>query len=401
MTLKNRLSVKSLLLGFVALLFIQCNESDEGVTTGGDIVITDSLPTSGVYEAVPSDLSISPALRQLTVSWKAPSGAKPAFYLVEWQGITHDQTIYTQSVNDTEVTLTGLYNTEYKVTVKAVSDRYLKSQGISATAKPIEDLEAPANVSDLKINPLASTVNFSWINPEDEDFDHIILKVREENVDTFLYEVNLLSIHDMQAFGQLKEGHTYDYSIQTFDYIGNASEPLTGTFSTKFEQLLPKVDEDNRPLWEIVDYSSQETVGDPGNAANAIDGDNGTYWHSVWYDGQFGPGVTTGKLPQFIVIDLKADYTLSGVQLYRRNGNSNGPTSAKVEATSDDPTLATAKWIDLGTTKNLGGDSNNGALTCVLNQVATARYVKITVLTSNNGYAQVREVDIKVLVDKK
>lgn len=400
MKYKNTLLAKSLLLGAVALFFVQCNEADDKLETGGDIVITDSLPTTGVYNVEATDLVVTPNFRQLEVSWKAPVSEKPAFYQVEWQGVTDDQTLYTQAVNGTEATLNNLYNTEYKVTVKAVSGEFLKSKGISTTATPTADHEAPANIGDLKISPMASTVSFVWTNPEDEDFDHIIFKVKEAGVDTFLYNVNLLSITDVLAFGQLKEKTEYTCTIQTFDYIGNASEEMTETFRTKTEQYLPKVDEDKNPLWSIAGFSSEETGGDAGQAANAIDGKEDTFWHSVWSSGNFGPGVTTGKLPQYIIIDLQNDYTLSGVLLYRRNGNSNGPTSAKVEVTSDDPNMASANWIDLGTTKNLGGDKENGGLTCVLNQVATARYVKITVLTSANGFAQVREVDIKVLVDE-
>lgn len=401
MKFKGILLVKLLLLSFITLSFIQCNESDEKLTTGGDIIITDSLPTGGTYSVEPTNLDVISGLRQLKVSWEAPANETPAFYLVEWQGITSDQTVYSQSVNETEITLTNLYNTEYKVTVRAVSDKFVKSQGITKTVTPIEDHEGPENISGLEISPLASTVNFTWTNPEDEDFDHIVLKIQEQGVDTFLYAENLVSIYEAKAFGLLKEGQAYSYFIQTFDYIGNASEILEGTFNTKFEQLLKKVDDNEKPLWEIADFSSQETRGDNGYAANAIDGKENTFWHSVWNGGDFHAGVSSGAVPQYITIDLKEDYTLSGVLLYRRSGNSGGPTSAKIELTSGDPLLGATQWIDLGTTKDLPGKTENGALSCVLNQVATGRYVRITILTVGSGnYAMLREVDIKALVDK-
>lgn len=402
MKYKNTLLAKSLLLGAVALFFVQCNEADDQLETGGDIVITDSLPTTGVYHVEATDLSVTPGLRQLEVSWKAPVGEQPAFYLVEWQGVTDDKTIYTKAIEGTAATLNNLYNTEYKVTVKAVSGEFLKSTGISTTATPTADHVAPANVSDLQVNIMASSVSFAWTNPEDEDFDHTILKIQEKGVDTFLYVVNLISLTEGQAFGQLKEKTEYTYSFQTFDYIGNASEEITETFRTKTEQFLPKVDEDKKPLWSIAGFSSEETRGEMAPAANAIDGDEDTFWHSVWNGGNFAPGVTTGKCPQYIIVDLKNEYTLSEVLLYQRKGYRNGPTSAKVEVTSGNPESSTTEWIDLGTTRNMGGESSDAAQPCLLNQVVSARYVKITILTTADpeSYARLREIDFKVLVDE-
>lgn len=402
MKFKYLILTKLLLLSGLALLFVQCNESDDKVTTGGDIIITDSLPTSGSYDVEPINLELVSGLRQLQINWEAPAEGKPAFYLVEWQGVNSDKTLYSQSVDGTEFTATGLYNTPYKVTVKAVSGDFLKSQGISATQTPIEDHDAPSPVADLEITPLATAVSFTWTNPTDEDFDHTVLKIQENGVDTFLYVENLLSIHNATAFGQLKETTEYSYSIQTFDYIGNPSTLVSGTFKTRREAMLEKLDADGNPLWEIADFSSQETGGEGANngrAAMAIDGKTNTFWHSVWSSGDYNATTTSGKLPQYIVIDVKKEITLSGVQLYRRDGNSNGPTSAKIEITANDPLLPTTEWVDLGTTKNLGGDKNNGALECVLTSAGTGQYVRITILSSNNSYAQVREVEMKVLLD--
>lgn len=403
MKYKNTLLAKSLLLGAVALFFVQCNEADDKLETGGDIVITDSIPTTGVYNVEATDLVVTPNFRQLEVSWKAPVNEKPAFYQVEWQGVTDDRTLYTLSVNGTEATLDNLYNTEYKVTVKAVSGEFLKSKGISTTATPTADLEAPANISDLKISPMVNRVNFVWTNPEDEDFDHIIFKVKEAGVDTFLYNVNLLGITEALAFGQLKEKTEYTCTIQTFDYIGNASEELTETFRTKTEQFLQKVGDDGEPLWSIAGFSSEETgEEEPTLAANAIDGNEDTFWHSVWSGGNFAPGVSTGKCPQYIIVDLKNEYTLSGVLLYQRKGYRNGPTSAQVEVTSGNPESTRTEWTDLGTTRNMGGESTDGAQSCVLNQVVSARYVKITILSTADpdSFVRLREIDFKVLVDE-
>lgn len=126
--------------------------------------------------------------------------------------------------------------------------------------------------------------------------------------------------------------------------------------------------DDGEPLWSIAGFSSEETgEEEPTLAANAIDGNEDTFWHSVWSGGNFAPGVSTGKCPQYIIVDLKNEYTLSGVLLYQRKGYRNGPTSAQVEVTS-----------------------------------GSARYVKITILSTADpdSFVRLREIDFKVLVDE-
>lgn len=115
------------------------------------------------------------------------------------------------------------------------------------------------------------------------------------------------------------------------------------------EVQLDKLDANGNPLWSIVDFSSQETRGDDGYARNAIDGQDNTFWHSVWYGGDFSDGTSTGNLPQYIVVDLKQEVIPSVVMLYRRDGATRGPTSVKVESTLEEALSKNTEWNDLGT----------------------------------------------------
>jgi alpha-glucosidase len=70
--------------------------------------------------------------------------------------------------------------------------------------------------------------------------------------------------------------------------------------------------------WSVVYVDSQETVGENGAAANAIDGNPNTKWVTQWFG-------TTAPMPHEIQINLGASYTLTAFQyLARQDGCANG-----------------------------------------------------------------------------
>src|SRR6516225_7977560 len=56
---------------------------------------------------------------------------------------------------------------------------------------------------------------------------------------------------------------------------------------------------------KVVKVDSEETSGEDGKGANAVDGDPETFWHTQWQDGN--PG-----LPHEIVIELSQTCKISG-----------------------------------------------------------------------------------------
>ena len=69
--------------------------------------------------------------------------------------------------------------------------------------------------------------------------------------------------------------------------------------------------------WKVVAVDSQETAGENNSAANAIDGNSSTIWHTRWNDDL--------KLPHFITVDMGKSHRIGGfTYLPRQDGNPNG-----------------------------------------------------------------------------
>ena len=82
----------------------------------------------------------------------------------------------------------------------------------------------------------------------------------------------------------------------------------------------------DRSDWKVVDFSSQEAVGegaDNGRAVFALDGNTNTYWHTQWKDGRPGP-------PHYITIDMGVSKRILGSALVdRQNVNSGRPENVQ------------------------------------------------------------------------
>ena len=68
--------------------------------------------------------------------------------------------------------------------------------------------------------------------------------------------------------------------------------------------------------WEIIDFSSEETKGEQSNgrAAQTIDGDVNTYWHSKWRGG-------AAEYPHHLTVDMKQLYDINGMQITMSGGS--------------------------------------------------------------------------------
>ncbi|MNI59440.1 Sialidase precursor [compost metagenome] len=80
------------------------------------------------------------------------------------------------------------------------------------------------------------------------------------------------------------------------------------------EDLTSKTDDPNwENKWLVIGYTNQETASENGRAANLVDGNAATYWHSRWSS-------TPGTYPYFIAVDMKKDTTVTGFTFTQRNG---------------------------------------------------------------------------------
>jgi len=149
------------------------------------------------------------------------------------------------------------------------------------------------------------------------------------------------------------------------------------------EEFLPK------DVWRIVDFSTEETVGEGSNgrAAQAIDGNEASYWHTRWMGGN-----VSGQYPHWIIIDLRHEVTPSQLVSFKRGGTANnGPSQIMVEGSIDLQT-----WHDFGTF-DLVANQPAGQI-CELENSQKVRAIRYSVLASPSGHAQVRNIEVRALL---
>jgi alpha-L-fucosidase len=81
--------------------------------------------------------------------------------------------------------------------------------------------------------------------------------------------------------------------------------------------------------WKVVGVDSQETAGEANAAANAIDGNTSTFWHTAWNNDL--------ALPHYLTVDMGRTHRIAGfTYLPRQDGNPNGTVESYRFETSTD-----------------------------------------------------------------
>ncbi|MEU9164712.1 endo-alpha-N-acetylgalactosaminidase family protein [Streptomyces sp. NPDC048424] len=127
---------------------------------------------------------------------------------------------------------------------------------------------------------------------------------------------------------------------------------------------------------------SQETTGENGAAANVLDGDAATLWHTQWYD-------ATAPMPHEITLDLGAAYDVCALHYLPRQSQSNGRIAGYEVFTSTDGTT----W---GAASATGTFPNSTAQQDVTFSPRTARYVRLRATSEVAGrpWTSVAELNI-------
>ena len=93
--------------------------------------------------------------------------------------------------------------------------------------------------------------------------------------------------------------------------------------------------------WRVVDWSDEETAGEGNNgrAAQAMDGNESTYWHSQWYTAQ-------PTFPHSITVEAPETFEIGALELcatrYVYSGTTYNPRSVSIEASDDGETWTRA-----------------------------------------------------------
>jgi galactose oxidase len=155
-----------------------------------------------------------------------------------------------------------------------------------------------------------------------------------------------------------------------------AEVDVLGTPATIPASVLP------RTGWTAT-ADSQETAAENGAAANVLDGDPATFWHSKWSG-------TADPLPHTLIIDMQAAATVTGVRYRPRPGGGNGTIGQyRVEVSLDGTTwgapVAAGTWADDAAEKTAAFFATR------------ARYVRLTALTEagrRGPWTSAAEIDL-------
>lgn len=138
--------------------------------------------------------------------------------------------------------------------------------------------------------------------------------------------------------------------------------------------------------WKVVAVDSQETNQGDNAAANAIDGNSSTYWHTRWNSDM--------TLPHYITVDMGVSHRIAGfTYLPRQDGNPNGTIESYRFETSTDG----ANWTTNVASGTFANIRNNPSLQQVTFAPVNARFFRLTALREINGGGWTSAAEISVL----
>ena len=135
---------------------------------------------------------------------------------------------------------------------------------------------------------------------------------------------------------------------------------------------------------KLVRVDSEETAGEDGKGANAVDGDPNTFWHTQWQD-------NTPPCPHEIIIELTPPATIKGfTYLPRQDGGDHGNIKGYEFYASND-------GQDFGQPAAKGEFAEGQDLKTVTFAPTTCRFIKLKALSEINGEAWSSAAEIGVV----
>ena len=224
---KCYIAVKLCLICVVSLLTVSCPFETEDFT-----------PCSEV-----SDITISPAVNQLTITWTNPDDSDFDHVKILFKQVSDAlYNTFTGTVDSSGTQLTGLVGgAAYSIRIQTVDTSGNVSPGVDRTGTPIEvDTDPPSEVSLFTVDPNEAVLVLTWTNPDDVDFDYVDISFKQVSAasfDSYLGEINPLGT----IIDGLTELTSYDVRIKTVDTSGNSSSGVTETATTESDVDPPDV----------------------------------------------------------------------------------------------------------------------------------------------------------------
>ena len=141
-----------------------------------------------------------------------------------------------------------------------------------------------------------------------------------------------------------------------------------------------------RPTLKVVRVDSEETSGEDGKGANAVDDDPKTFWHTQWQD-------ANPETPHEIVIELSRPSKITGFTYLPRQDESDHGTIKDYEF------YVSNDGKDFGKPVKQGSFLSGNEMRTVRFEVKECRFIKLRALSEINGEPWTSAAEIDVLVD--
>lgn len=175
------------------------------------------------------------------------------------------------------------------------------------------------------------------------------------------YELRLGFLHENGSRSTVRFAYTFVNNIPVLDHI-------------QIYELQP------RTGWQVISFSSQETVNEDGRTLNILDNNINTFWHTPY-------GSVEPNHPHHFVVDFGSTKTFKGVSFTNRSNLTGAMKDIQIFTSNDNKIWTLAKSTQLPkTTRN---DINLG------NNISS-RYIKIETVNSwdNAKYTHLAEFGI-------
>ena len=190
--------------------------------------------------------------------------------------------------------------------------------------------------------------------------------------------------------GSEKKTVTFEPKSCRFIKLKALSEVNGEAWTSAAEITVVKADEKTipRPTLKLVSVDSEETAGEDGKGANAIDGDTATFWHTQWQD-------ASPSHPHQIIIELNPPSAIKGfTYLPRQDTIENGTIKDYEFFVSDD-------GKEFGQAVKKGTFESGPGIKTVTFEPKSCRFFKLKALSEVNGEAWTSAAEIGVLVSEE
>lgn len=248
--------------------------------------------------------------------------------------------------------------------------------------------ETPRGTGDFVLDNLRITL----------DEDAVVVTVDK----TELYRGETSSIYgsslDKIAWSVSEEGIvSVDQANSRINAIGTGTVTVTATFPNgETEEFEITVKGEDILALEGMDLTSsantEETSGEDAPASAATDGNSNTFWHSNWSGSGFA---VSDSNPAVLTVDLGENARIDGFRFQQRPSANNGIVQRYSYRILDEERneLSSGENISVPTEARTGGAWVTVLLPETRSAVTNARYIEISVLQGQGGFAAIAEVE--------